>query len=380
MWVRGGVPSRSVFRKVASKVAENWSRFQECVLSPDALEKLLAGAVRGVAGVSTESSPADGNGFSGELETLGWKGNLPTLYCREVPASSMPRLVRPRIGVIRGSGVDSVGGDVGVLDIGGGDVANSSRKRYPRDWRAYNTAQGREFKDAKAVLGGLSDLINLMEARLLGPRGKGRPRCGLGHVVYAALWKAYTGLSARRLLSVLEDAVKQGYLRDVPSCVARGGGTVGSSPPSGMGYFPKPNTVGDCLRAEWLTPLLLELVSVVAGPLREVDSVFAIDGTGLSTRIYERWLDVKPQNEPPGEAGGDGSQGDAEGERKGWVKLHALCGVGTNVMVRVAISPSNHHDNSYYRGLVIEGSLRFDMRKVAADLGYLDGKNFDLGE
>ena len=385
------LPSLSVFRKTAATLESNWSRFQGCVLSSNTLERLLGRVSRDFLGLSeSRSSGLAVSTFFAELQELGWNGNLPPLYRMhrdEVVSRPAPRLVDPSTGIIcgPGSGVGSADGDAGISAVSQGDVAKSSNKRYRRDWRAYNSAQACELSDAKALLGGLADLINLVEGRLLGPRGKGRPRCPLGHVAFATVWKAYTGLSSRRLHSALEEAVEQGYLRDAPSRISRHANGVGPIQSSGGSQIPRFNTVGDCLRADWLTPLLLELVSVVAGPLREVDTVFAIDGTGLSTRIYDRWLDVRPGNKPPSEEdpvvdAGDPDQDGLEVDRRGWVKLHAVSAVGTNVFVRVAISPSNDHDSRYFRGLVSEAASRFDVRKVLADLAYSSRDSYALGE
>ena len=141
----------------------------------------------------------------------------------------------------------------------------------------------------------------------------------------------------------------------------------------------------DYLKADWLTPILLELVSVVAGPLREVDTIFAIDGTGLSTRNYERWLDFRLSNRP---LGGSGPDVDADDEppvkvermRHDWVKLHAIAGVSTHVIVRAAISLGNEHDNPFFKGLVSEAVSRFDVRKVSADLAYSSRDNLRLAD
>ncbi len=264
-----------------------------------------------------------------------------------------------------------------------GNVPKPLIKRIPRDWPAYNLAQGYEVVDAKAMLGGLSDLINILEDEIKGPVGKGRPRSPLGHAVFATVWKAYLGLASRRLRSPLEEAVEQGYLRDLPSCVSRNGGAAGSL--SSSKRYPKPSTVWDYLKADWLTPILLELVSVVAGPLREVDTIFAIDGTGLSTRNYERWLDFRLSNRP---LGGSGPDVDADDEppvkvermRHDWVKLHAIAGVSTHVIVRAAISLGNEHDNPFFKGLVSEAVSRFDVRKVSADLAYSSRDNLRLAD
>ena len=74
-------------------------------------------------------------------------------------------------------------------------------------------------------------------------------------------------------------------------------------------FIPQFNTVERYLRCQWLTPLLLELVTLIARPLGEIEHVFAIDGTGWSTRWYDRWQDVK-----------DGP----ESERQQYVKMHIL--------------------------------------------------------
>ena len=66
--------------------------------------------------------------------------------------------------------------------------------------------------------------------------------------------------------------------------------------------------------------------------------------------------------------------------RNGWVKLHAITGVETHVIVRAAISPGNQHDNPFFKGLVSEAASRFDVRKVAADLAYSSRDNLVLAD
>ena len=118
------------------------------------------------------------------------------------------------------------------------------------------------------------------------------------------------------------------------------------------------------MRCKWLTPLLLELVTLIASPLWEVEHVFAVDGTGWSTRWYDRWQDGK---EAP------------ESERQQWVKLHLVVGVKSNVIARAAISLGNHHDSPYFKGLITETSRHFDVHRVLGDLGYSSRGNNELG-
>ena len=385
------IPSYSVFRNIASKMSKNWDRFQLCLLSPDELKKLLAKIASDEVGLSTDCGVDLNPGtFAAELCELGWNGNLPPRYRDNRETSQMLQPFRV-VGRLRGRACNSNAepdGKEGRVPLSEeGEMTAGSCRRYPRDWRAYNGAQVSEVTEVKALLGGLADLINLMECRFQGPRGRGRPRFPLGHAVFAVVLKVFSGLSSRRFESVLAESVKLGYLRSLPACVLSSGAGVDGEVPSGLVRIPQFNTVSDILRSQWMTPLLLELVSVMASPLRDVETVFAVDGTGLSTRIYERWINCKPVTKPGDDAEAESgaqveveAEDNAEAERKGWVKLHAVAGVKTQVFVRVATSPSSDHDSPYFRGLVSEAVSRFDVQKVAADLAYSSRGNHDLGE
>ena len=88
-----------------------------------------------------------------------------------------------------------------------------------------------------------------------------------------------------------------------------------------------------------------------------------MDGTGWSTHPFERWLDHRLE---------------VETVRHGWVKLHIISGDLTNVISRAVISPSNHHDNPYFRELVTSTAQHFKMSKVQADMAYSSRVNYDL--
>ena len=243
-----------------------------------------------------------------------------------------------------------------------GSTTSFTKTLYPRDWPGYNNAQTHEFSDVLILLRALSDLINLMEYRFQGPRGRGRPRFPLGHAVFSVILKVYSGMASRRLESLLREVAEWGYLRNVPPCRAVDGAD--PIPASGTVRIPQFNTVSHFLRAEWLTPLLLELVTITARPLRGVEHEFAVDGTGWSTRWYDRWLDKRLA---------------AESDRQQWVKLHLVVGTETNVVARAAISPGSHHDGPYFRPLVIETAKHFDVEMVLADMAYSSHANYALG-
>ena len=383
------VPSRSVFNNIAGVLAANWPRFQECVATSEFQERLLDRLRQNVSdplcGAVQSESP-----YAAELAALGWKGNVPPLYLPHPPQLVVPSsgagIVGPADGVcLSGSAGEYYDGANSGLTDEGGLPPERLKRGDPGFWKAYNGAQGLEWCDFRSILGGLADLLNIMELSNYGCAGKGRPRSPLGHAVFACVLKAHEGLIWRELPAHLKDAIDLGYFRAVPSHnpSSQSGIALGTGVPPVK--IPHANTLGDVLRSEWVTPILLELVSVTAGPLREIDTIFAIDGTGLSTRQYERWLHVKTANRPQDSDESDTSaEGDADGlyevRRHQWVKLHILVGVKTNVIVRAAISPGNSHDNIFYPGLVSESAQRFYVKQVCADMAYSSKANCELAE
>ena len=348
------LPSYSVFAATASKMKANWALFQACHLSPQDL-KTLQDRFNCAGGV--EPSP-----FAAELLQLGWNGTLPLGFLDDEKASKALRVVgRPR-----GRGCKSTEDSVDLGSVAppadDGSTTSFTKTLYPRDWPGYNNAQTHEFSDVLILLRALSDLINLMEYRFQGPRGRGRPWFPLGHAVFSVILKVYSGMASRRLESLLREVAEWGYLRNVPPCRAVDGAD--PIPASGTVRIPQFNTVSHFLRADWLTPLLLELVTITARPLRGVEHEFAVDGTGWSTRWYDRWLDKRLA---------------AESDRQQWVKLHLVVGTETNVVARAAISPGSHHDGPYFRPLVIETAKHFDVEMVLADMAYSSHANYALG-
>ncbi len=140
------LPSRSVFTKTHDVMVEYWSRFRDCQIR-------LPG-------------PADGNGsgqasFGEQLQLLDWNGNLPPLLdlngSRRFPAVSQ-----------RTNGASA--------SVPGPGPCSRGSVGY---WPSYNDARVHEAGDVMALLGGLGDIVNLLECENLPPRGRGRPRTPL---------------------------------------------------------------------------------------------------------------------------------------------------------------------------------------------------------
>ena len=359
-----GVPSDSVFRGVYNTMLANWSAFQACAVGGDRLKRLLARCGSGrMVPLGNSGEAVSSSVLREAFSVLGPNGNLPAAYMDDARFCDVSRPVgRPRGRAARLSA---------AADGAGGSGSGPGKEGFPagslkserRDWPAYNRAQTHEATDVMVLLGRLSDLISAVAAAVQGPRHRGGQPYPLGKVVFACVKKVYSGLSSRRHEGVLRLSAQHGFVRNAPLWTPDGfdfAPLAGSSPI----FTPQFNTVERYLRCQWLTPLLLELVTLVARPLREIEHVFAIDGTGWSTRWYDRWQDGK---EAP------------ESERQQWVMMHLLGGVKTNVVVRAAISPGNNHGSPYFKGLVTDANRHFDIHQILADLGYSGGVNYALG-
>ncbi len=354
-----GIPSLSVFRNTLGEMIANWDRFQECLLSPEDMEVIRRRFFRDNVRRDVFSP------LLGFLSAAGWREGLPPLYRDDGQVSKALRVVGKPRGKTCGSGAVPGANGVQIPPIDGCEASRSPVKRFPRDWPAYNLAQAHEPEEVKALLGGFSDLINLAEAEVLGPkRGSGRPPFPLGHVAYSVVLKEYYRCPTRPIESFLREAVELGYLRNLPTYPALEVPGSGCAADSGVVRIPSYNGVGYFERSQWLTPLLLELVTLTALPLRGVEREFAVDGTGWSTRWYDRWLDHRLAE---------------ESDRQQWVKLHLVVGCNTNVVARAAISPGSHHDNPYFIPLLIETAKHFDVDLVLADMGYLSHPNYEVG-
>ena len=155
------------------------------------------------------------------------------------------------------------------------------------------------------------------------------------------VFKVYCGMSARRFHCDLADAHEQGYLtRSVP-------GMKVTSFHENAAY----------------TPILHELIKQSAMPLRTVETDFAVDSTGFSSNRFETWYDHKYG---------------CNRRKCMWVKVHAACGVKTNVVTSVKILDKDANDSPQFAPLVKDTAKNFTVKEVSADKGYLSADNYDV--
>lgn len=214
-------------------------------------------------------------------------------------------------------------------------VTETVRRTYPQPWVAYNAAQTSE-KDRFQVL--LRDLCRgIVEPEMYSPRG-GRPRLPLADAVFAAAFKVYSTVSARRFMSDLRAAHERGYLSRVPHY----------------------NSIFNYLENPTLTPLLRDLIVRSSLPLKGVEIDFAADSSGFTTNKFHRWFDHKYGQER---------------QEHDWVKVHIMCGVKTNIVTAIEIHGRNASDAHQLPALANTTARNFAMAEVSADKGYASVRN-----
>ena len=205
---------------------------------------------------------------------------------------------------------------------------------YSQDWPNYNLAQQNE-KDRFLVL--LRDLCNAVALEQK-PRGRGRPSVPLPERLFAAMYKVYTGFSARRFTSDVRAAMRQGLIDHAP-------------------HF---NSTNRYLASDELTEHLKVLIELSATPLAAIENDFAIDSTGFATTTYDRWFDHKWGKER---------------SKQAWVKTHLMCGVKTNIVTAALATTHESADTKQLPHLLERTAETFTIDEVSADKAYSTKRN-----
>ncbi|MDO8751926.1 MAG: transposase [Dehalococcoidia bacterium] len=215
-------------------------------------------------------------------------------------------------------------------------VTKTMRVTYGQNWPAYNMAQTHEQERFAELLRDLCEGISTPPQER-----RGRPSHPLSAVVFGAACKVYSTVSGRRAMTDLRELQAKGYMVKAPSY----------------------NSLFDYLENPALTPLLKSLIEESASPLRAVETDFAVDSTGFATTTYDRWFDHK--------------WGKVRSEAK-WVKAHLMCGVTTNIVTSVEVTPTETADAPQFAGLVQTTAHTFPIREVSADKAYSSRRNLQV--
>jgi Transposase DDE domain/SWIM zinc finger len=225
------------------------------------------------------------------------------------------------------------------------ETVKVTRKSYKQEWKSYNAAQTHE---KERVMSLLSELCKGIDAP---PQSFGRPRLPLADMLFASAFKVYSTMSGRRFTSDLRDAHSKGYMTKAPHY----------------------NSISRYLEDATLTPYLKMLIEQSALPLQAIETDFAVDSSGFSTGVYQKWFDAKWSKDV-----GYGKQRNGVVRQQDWLKAHICCGVQTNIITSIEITGAHAGDNPQFAPLVEKTAENFTIREVSADKAYSSAASLQL--
>jgi transposase len=225
------------------------------------------------------------------------------------------------------------------------ETVKVTRKTYAQpDWPAYHRAQVNEKRLFLYLLNQLCQGVGSPAQY-----GAGRKRLPLEDMIFAMAYKVYSTISTRRFMTDLTDAKAKSYISNLP-CY---------------------NSIINYFEMDMLTPYLQMLIEESSLPLASIEEDFAVDSSGLSTGVYQRWSEAK---------WGKvrtlfGEKVPNEVNRRDWLKIHITCGVKTNVVTAVEVTDAHASDHNYFKPLVETTAQNFTMRQVSGDKAYMSNTN-----
>jgi transposase len=217
--------------------------------------------------------------------------------------------------------------------------AAAPRKKY-KQHASYTRGQTEEMHLLESLLRDLvSEIPDLPRTAEKG----GRPALPLSDSLYCAILKVYSGLSGRRASGVYENVYDRDLLRHVPNYMV----------------------ASRALNRPEANHVLYHLLSLSAAPLvgLEDGGVVAPDSTGIQTTSFGAWREEKH----------------GESRKKKWLKVHAIVGTKTHVIMRAYVTDQNSGDAPEF-GSLLQGTIEDGFRPsaVVADKGYLSAANYAL--
>lgn len=208
----------------------------------------------------------------------------------------------------------------------------AARVTYAQNWPAYNKAQTSEKSEFCALLRDLVASVPTPEQK------RGRPSLPLSDMLFSAAFKVYSTVSGRRFMTDLRTATTLGMIDRTPHY----------------------NSIFNVLDRESVTPILEELITLSALPLKGLETEFAVDSTGFGTQSFYRHFSVKYGHDQ---------------YSRDYLKLHVMVGTRTNVITSAQVTDRNTHDAPMLPALVAATAEHFDVKEVSADKGYSSRKN-----
>jgi transposase len=213
------------------------------------------------------------------------------------------------------------------------------RKQY-RQHSTYTKGQTEEMRLLDSLL---RQLVSEVPEFPKTPGVGGRPALPLAESLYCAILKVYSGLSGRRACGVYANVHDRELLSRVPNYMV----------------------ASRALNRPEATTILYRLLSLAAAPLAGLEDggVVAPDSTGIQTTSFGGWREEKH----------------GEKRHKQWLKVHALVGTKTHVIIRAVVGEADSGDAPQFVPM-LTGGLEdgFHPSAVVADKGYLSKNNYHV--
>lgn len=206
-------------------------------------------------------------------------------------------------------------------------VTTAMRITYAQNWPAYNAAQTSEKETFCRLLRDLCSTVPEPE------QVRGRPRLPLSDGLFAATYKVYSTVSARRFMTDLRGAEASGYIANAP-CY---------------------NSIFNVIESDAVTPIIHSLIQKSSAPLAAVETDFAFDSTGFGLQRFYRHYTAKYGHEI---------------NVRDYIKLHASVGVKTHIIPAVTVTDRDRHDITQFKPLLEQTAQNFNMSEVLADKAY----------
>ena len=213
------------------------------------------------------------------------------------------------------------------------------RKTYRQDWPNYDAAQQNEKREFQYLLADLCSTIPQPEPK--GGAKGGRPAALLSDVVFASVFKVYSGMSGRRFTTDLREAQDRGF---VSAAVHH-------------------STIARCLEDEETIPRLIGLIERSALPFSAIETEFSVDSSGFSSCKFDRWYSEKWGRVM---------------SKHSWAKVHVICGSTTHVVVSVIAGDKDSPDSPQFSPLIKTTARNFTIGQASADKAYASAENFQV--
>ncbi|MFZ0892286.1 MAG: transposase [Thermoplasmata archaeon] len=212
-----------------------------------------------------------------------------------------------------------------------------ARKQYPQH-PTYTKGQTEEMRTLDRLL---RDLVETVPELPRMPGMPGPVPMTLKDSIFCAVLKVYSGLSGRRAHGVHLNVADRGLLSSAPSFMV----------------------ASRALNRPEATRVLYQLLSMSAAPLAGLENGGAVapDSTGVQTTSFGAWREERH----------------GEKRQKQWLKVHAIVGTKTHVIMRAIVSEKNSGDAPEFEPL-LQGAVEDGFRPatVVADKGYLSADNY----